>query len=229
MSDKPKIAVSLAALESHDHTIRRINGKEYEVIGMATHSETLEDMIVYRALGGDGRLWTCSASFWFKLAENTEFHENQFAISVAAECEPPKDTDNHSNDIKNVELFKTLFSGRDDVFAKRWENNKNGKSGYSPVCHNEWTQLCTMSNGGKKKCGECPSRNFALYNTNAVLKHLKGHLTAGVYPMFPDETCRFLALDFDGEEYSSQDDLRREAAAVREACNEKDISIAVER
>jgi hypothetical protein len=40
-------------------------------------------------------------------------------------------------------LFRSLFGGRTDVYAQRWDNPKMGKSGYSPACHNEWTkEIC---------------------------------------------------------------------------------------
>ena len=43
---------------------RHFKGKEYEVVGMAKHSETLEEMVVYRALYGEGGLWVRPASMW---------------------------------------------------------------------------------------------------------------------------------------------------------------------
>ena len=43
---------------------RHFKGKEYEVVGTAFHSETLEPMVVYRALYGDGALWVRPASMW---------------------------------------------------------------------------------------------------------------------------------------------------------------------
>ncbi|MBQ7912648.1 MAG: DUF1653 domain-containing protein [Clostridia bacterium] len=43
---------------------RHFKGKEYEVIGVAKHSETLEEMVVYRALYGEGGLWTRPACMW---------------------------------------------------------------------------------------------------------------------------------------------------------------------
>jgi hypothetical protein len=78
------------------------------------------------------------------------------------------------------------------------------------------------------KCGECPKQDFAKYDASAVERHLKGQMTIGVYPMLPDETCRFLAFDFDGKDYDTED-LRRDVKAIRDACVEKGISIAVER
>ena len=43
---------------------RHFKGKEYEVIGVATHSETLEELVVYRALYGEGGIWVRPASMW---------------------------------------------------------------------------------------------------------------------------------------------------------------------
>ena len=43
---------------------RHFKGMEYEVIGIAKHSETLEDMVVYRALYGEGGLWVRPAAMW---------------------------------------------------------------------------------------------------------------------------------------------------------------------
>ncbi len=48
---------------------RHFKGNEYEVIGVAQHSETLEQMVVYRALYGDGGLWVRPASMWLEMVE----------------------------------------------------------------------------------------------------------------------------------------------------------------
>ena len=48
---------------------RHFKGMEYEVLGMAKHSETLEDMVVYRALYGEGGLWVRPASMFFETVE----------------------------------------------------------------------------------------------------------------------------------------------------------------
>ena len=43
---------------------RHFKGNEYEVVGIAKHSETLEEMVVYKALYGDGGIWVRPASMW---------------------------------------------------------------------------------------------------------------------------------------------------------------------
>lgn len=48
---------------------RHFKGNEYEVIGVARHSETLEEFVVYRALYGEGGLWIRPASMWNETVE----------------------------------------------------------------------------------------------------------------------------------------------------------------
>lgn len=48
---------------------RHFKGKEYEVIAIAKHSETLEDMVVYRALYGNGGIWVRPAAMWNDIVE----------------------------------------------------------------------------------------------------------------------------------------------------------------
>lgn len=48
---------------------RHFKGKEYEVIGTARHSESLEEMVVYKALYGEGGLWVRPASMWNETVE----------------------------------------------------------------------------------------------------------------------------------------------------------------
>ena len=48
---------------------RHFKGKRYEVIGVAHHSETMEDFVVYRALYGEGEMWIRPASMWFETVE----------------------------------------------------------------------------------------------------------------------------------------------------------------
>ena len=54
---------------------RHYKGNEYEVLSVAKHSETLEDMVVYKALYGDGEIWVRPLSMWndkIKLADGSE-------------------------------------------------------------------------------------------------------------------------------------------------------------
>ncbi|MCL2088677.1 MAG: DEAD/DEAH box helicase family protein [Oscillospiraceae bacterium] len=142
--------------------------------------------------------------------------------------EIPAGIHNYSSPDEKVELFLSLFAGREDLYAKRWESAKTGKSGYIPVCYKEWTAACPKSNKGRMRCGDCRNRSFARFDADAAKKHLTGKLTIGVYPMLTDQTCRFLVFDFDGDEYSP-DELFRDISAICDACIKMNICMAVER
>lgn len=121
--------------------------------------------------------------------------------------------------VEKLKIFSELFSGRSDVFAVRWES-KNGKSGYSPSCKNEWNRaLCFKPN---VKCSDCPNREYLPLNESVIYDHLSGRKTVGIYPMLKDETCRFLAIDFD--EQSWRDDV----SAFTKTCRELEIPASVE-
>lgn len=57
---------------------RHFKGKEYELIGVASHSETLEPMVVYRALYGDGGLWVRPAAMWNEQVDREDYHGPRF-------------------------------------------------------------------------------------------------------------------------------------------------------
>jgi superfamily II DNA or RNA helicase len=119
-----------------------------------------------------------------------------------------------SSSEEKVMLFRNLFRGREDVYAMRWEG-RNGKTGYSPACRKVWGASF------QKKSDE-PKAYFPLTD-QVIQNHLTGKLTAGVYPLLTDETCRFLAADFD--KASWQDDVR----AFLETCGEWNVPAVVER
>jgi superfamily II DNA or RNA helicase len=129
---------------------------------------------------------------------------------------------------EKIALFRSLFRGREEVFPRRWENPKSGKSGYSPVCRNEWVRgVCGKP---QVKCGECPNQAFVPFGDDIIRSHLTGKtagnavdFTAGVYPLLADETCWFLAADFDKSSW------KRDVAAFRDTARAKGVPVAIER
>jgi hypothetical protein len=83
--------------------------------------------------------------------------------------------------------------------------------------------VCGKTRKPPVKCGECSNHKFLPVTDQVILDHLQGRHVIGVYPMFPDDTCRFLAADFDKDTW--MDDVR----AFRETCNGMSISVAIER
>ena len=126
-----------------------------------------------------------------------------------------------------IRLFRSLFHGREDVYPRRFESRKTGRTGYSPACAHEWVPgICEKP---RIKCSECPHQRFLPVTDDVVRWHLTGRddqrrdFVMGVYPMLLDETCFFLAADFDKSAW--QDDV----AAFLETCREMDVPVALER
>ncbi len=148
----------------------------------------------------------------------------------ASSVTPIAQVTNASPAAEKVALFRRLFAGRADVFPVRWDNRNAGRSGYAPACANEWVRgTCGKP---QVKCRECPHQAFIPVSDEVVERHLRGGVASppgtgdyviGVYPMLPDETCWFLAADFDGDSWSV------DAIALLETCVAKGIPAALER
>jgi superfamily II DNA or RNA helicase len=118
-----------------------------------------------------------------------------------------------------VALFRSLFKGRTDIYPLRWES-KSGKAGYAPACANEWRPgVCEKP---RIKCGDCHQRQLLEVTDDVIFKHLAGAVVVGVYPLLKDDTCYFLAADFDEAEW------RDDARAFVESCRALDVPVALE-
>ena len=131
---------------------------------------------------------------------------------------------------EKVELFRSLFRGREDVFARRWYSKASGKGGYQPVCQNEWNrQLCDKK---KYKCAECPNRQFFPLTNDDLYRHLSGkdadgRDVIGLYVLNEDNTCYLLCTDFDDKncEHGCQEDVM----AFVDVCKSWGIPCSIER
>jgi len=122
---------------------------------------------------------------------------------------------------QKIQLLRNIFRGREDVHAHYWISRKTGKSGYSPVCKNEWIRsICKKPT---IKCSACLNRELSPLTDDVIKKHLAGMCSIGIYPMLPDETCYFLAVDFDGEGWIDN------ISAFKGTCSQKNIPVAIER
>jgi len=127
---------------------------------------------------------------------------------------PNAGVNSKSSPEEKVKLFRSLFRGREDVYAVRWEG-RNGKTGYSPACRQVWGSYA-------HKNPDEPKEYFPLTD-QVIHDHLTGKLTAGIYPLLTDETCWFLAADFDKATW--QDDVR----AFLQTCADWKIPASLER
>lgn len=131
---------------------------------------------------------------------------------------------------EKVGLFKSIFKGREDIFAKRWYSDTTKKSGYQPVCEREWNrEFCDKR---KYKCAECPNRQFAPLSYQHFYNHLAGkdafgRDVIGLYPMLNDNTCFFLCTDFDDK--SCEHGYQNDVLAFVGVCKEWDVPCYIER
>jgi superfamily II DNA or RNA helicase/very-short-patch-repair endonuclease len=126
-----------------------------------------------------------------------------------------------------IALFHSLFQGREDVYPQRFESRRTGRAGYSPACGNEWVRgICEKP---RIRCSECPHQRFLPITDDVIRWHLCGRddkgreFVMGVYPMLRDETCFFLAADFDKATW------QEDAGAFLETCRQMKVPAALER
>jgi len=134
--------------------------------------------------------------------------------------------------------YFAMFWGRTDVYAKR-----GTKGGYFPQCDNRWdNRICPKQRGEKINCEVCEHRKWTKLKPRKIIEHLLGYRedgadVLGVYPLFPDGTCRFIVFDFDNHEKGAEktdfantnDEWHEEVDALRLICERNGISPLVER
>jgi superfamily II DNA or RNA helicase len=141
----------------------------------------------------------------------SDAHREVLRPRLFAEAEPLPRVDTHSSPEAKLRLYRILLSGRDDVYAQRWENAKTGKSGWSPAVRGGW--------------GAARRRNpeYLPFSDEVIDAHLAGRITAGLYPLLSDDACRLLAADFDGRTWVL------DALAYLDACRAVGVPAALER
>ena len=162
----------------------------------------------------NGARFSCSSKAWEEHAE------------IMAPLYAGASVTNKSSTDDKIALFRTLFNGRNDVYAKRWINLKTGQSGYTPACKNEW--ISGVCNKKSVSCGRCLNRDLLPLTDEVIYRHLEGkdenaRDVVGLYPMLIDETTHFLAIDFDDEGWCE------DVTAFIAACEEFGLSPAIER
>lgn len=165
------------------------------------------------------------------LPQKESFSKNITTVSdtqekYAIEAVSIPSIDKYSTPDEKIELFQSLFRGRTDVYAKRCYSKKHNSSYYIPACKNEWVRgICDRT---RVKCKDCSLRDLLPLTKEVLNCHLRnkdenGAGIIGVYPLLSDETCFFLAIDFDEERW--KDDI----SIFRSVCLSNNIPVAIER
>lgn len=143
---------------------------------------------------------------------------------------------------EDVNKFFSRFWGRMDLFSQRTIVKSKGTANYYPQCYKIWKTGCPKNTNKKFPCGQCKSPAFIPLDKQQIFSHLKGlskdaEDVIGIYPLFPDDTCRLLVYDFDNHEEGSDkydfantdDTWRDEVDALRKICEINEIDSLVER
>ena len=148
-------------------------------------------------------------------SHSIDWRPHQRTVMVAREPEASK-----FSAAQKIALFRRLFRGRTDAYPVRWESQTSGKSGYAPACANEWrANVCDKP---RIKCSDCSNRLLIPLSDAVIYDHLAGEHTIGIYPMLEDDSCYFLAVDFD------ESDWRDDALAFLQSCEDLGVPAALE-
>ena len=141
-------------------------------------------------------------------------------VHTQATASLPASITNQSSPEDKLHLFRSVFQGREDVFAIRW-TGKNNRSGYSPACHNDW-KLGICGKYKRIPCAKCENRKLIPLDDKQIYRHLIGEITIGIYPLFEDDTCKFMAIDFDKKGW------REDVMALLRVCRQHHVPVYVE-
>ncbi len=193
-----------------------------------SHKPTYQELLSrVRQLQAENEKLKVEIARYKSLVRSEHKQEVQVGMLPQNTTQPPA---NHLSLEEKVGLFRSIFRGREDVFARRWQSNKSGKSGYQPVCNNEWrVGICEK---GKVQCAECKSRDFKQLGYDDVYCHLEGRDSdgcdvIGIYPIVDNNTCYFLCADFDDK--SSLVGYKDDVIAFIEVCKGHNIPYTIER
>lgn len=130
-------------------------------------------------------------------------------ILAADDRQPRPAGDSPATAAEKIALVRSLFRGREDVYALRWENTQTAKSGYAPAVASGWRR------SGPK--------SYLPLTAQAVEDHLRGRTAIGIYPLLEDDTCWLFACDLDGKTW------QLDALALLEECTAHEVPVALER
>ena len=128
---------------------------------------------------------------------------------------------------EKINIFMSYFKGRDDVYPYLSIDKYNPDiKYYKPACANELRKgICNITMG--KKCKTCQYRENIPLTKEVVYRHMYGNNPIGIYPLLKDDTCYFLALDFDDK--NADKNIKNDVLAFTDVCDKYDIPIAIER
>ena len=194
-----------------------INNRKCTLIESLHHAQADEIICIFET--ATGKRQYVSKSEWDKGARLFAERANNGDDSITS----------NSPASAKIALFKSLFKGRDDIFAQGFRK-RQGEIGYAPACINNRTRKCPRWTKAARgiKCSACPNRELAPVNDQAIIRHFNGKqddLTdvMGLYVLLENCTTWVLVADFDKKNW------QKETALYRDECRKGGLFPAVER
>lgn len=138
-------------------------------------------------------------------------HQQAWAPTLFDGANPTAEVTQASPPAEKLELIRSLFGARSDVYAQRWENQNTGRSGWSPAVRGGWSN--------KRRA----TKDYLPLTDDVFASHLRGNATIGIYPLLPGDTCTLLACDFDDGSWAL------DALAFLDECHAADVPAVLER
>lgn len=144
----------------------------------------------------------------------------------------PQTLDRETIIAQRLSLFRSLFRGREDIYARRWVSKDGQKAGYKPVCDftNErgW---CTKFAYGTANCSKCQARQDRPLTDEVIARHLNKNAgnedVIGIYPILDDNSVYFLCADFDDK--TCKHGYKEDVLSYVTVCREWGIQPCIER
>ncbi len=157
------------------------DGGDYTLLMLAADGESGEKTALYRR-EADGLFFTLAADAWESRFTPVEELEAEQTISAAAS--------------ETAGRMLRLFAGRTEVCSSH-RRTAFGSELHNYLCENR--ELVPGCMYGTDSCKNCREGRLAPFSADALLRHLNGEITLGVYPVAADGRCRFLCIEADSE------------------------------
>ncbi len=126
-----------------------------------------------------------------------------------------------------IKLFRKTFRGQQDIVPEHWISMKTGKTGYAPLCRNEWQRPICRKGNSISACKTCKSADYIPLSDSLIHDHFMGKRILGTYPLLADNTCNFIVADFDN--HKDNKTPLEDVAAYYEICNVQEIPCYITR
>jgi superfamily II DNA or RNA helicase len=200
-----------------ENTFADIGGARYRLVELLQDPEGKSSYVICADVTNPSQRRCMPAKRWLAAS---------VSASVATRPGTSAIVTSKSTDTEKIALFRSLFQGRSDAYAKSYLSKKRQRLEYLPACANEWDRpVCKKP---AIRCSACTNRTLKPLDDETLKAHFRGQRddgadVVGIYPLLEDDTTNLLVADFD------DDGWREEALAYLHVCRDMEIPAYLER